>query len=734
MNMTQGKRISNPLPRIPSLSDEMMSLSNRMIPKEKLTTRSWSLVRANNEGVRQCKMSNHGKAIRHFESALSKLEKKLALTQSNSPCGERSRKRCRNETLPGALTISQEKRRASPRVEYDEGMNAHTELFRLDSKAMKIINHEAIPTQMISLVINLGQAYTASNMDREAESCFLHARTIFMDHPTIDCWGEVTLLFILHRIGYLQFRIGEFEEAITTYNEALLHCRHPKKSGVKVQLDAASTMNCLGVVYFHLQKSHAEKALECLLNALSIRRELLGSRHPDVATTLNNIGRVNYINGQLDNALRMYDEALGIRRELFGSDHLDVAATVCNAGQAYHQRGELNTALRLYEEFVRIVMPRLGKNHRDIFLMYKCMAQAHQECGDHERALSCYSEALSVGRSALGTTNHVEIASILNKMGNLYYRRDDYDHAIEMYREGLEIERVVLDDTHPNITVTLSNIGQIHKQRGEYADALKIYGEALTIQTETLGASNPSVAVTLSNIGLIHYQRGRFSESLNFYQETLRIRREAFGEDNLEVASVLNSIGLVLFKLGVYDLAKQSFMECLTLRRKLLGNDHREVAVILYNVGTIYLEEGDEEKAIECYRETLRVERAVLAPYHDDVLLTIQYLAQVHQQRGDLKEALVCFEELLTLQRRRRQQQQQQQGTNGENEDVPIARTMNSIANVQLLYGHSKEVVEAMSEATRIMRKAGRGDEELTLTGFDLYEVARLHPECAATA
>jgi tetratricopeptide (TPR) repeat protein len=83
-----------------------------------------------------------------------------------------------------------------------------------------------------------------------------------------------------------------------------------------------------------------------------------------------------------------------------------------------------------------------------------------------------YEEALSVGRAALGM--HAEVASILNKMGNLHYEQGDFDNAIQRYQQGLEVERSVLHNLHPNITVTLTNIGQIHKQRGEYHSALRL--------------------------------------------------------------------------------------------------------------------------------------------------------------------------------------------------------------------------------------------------------------------
>jgi tetratricopeptide (TPR) repeat protein len=98
----------------------------------------------------------------------------------------------------------------------------------------------------------------------------------------------------------------------------------------------------------------------------------------------------------------------------------------------------------------------------------------YHEQREYDKALSLYEEALKVGRADLEM--RAEVASILIKMGNLYYERGDiHDAALERCQQGLEVEKAVLHDLHPNITVTLTNIGQIHKQRGDYTAALKLY-------------------------------------------------------------------------------------------------------------------------------------------------------------------------------------------------------------------------------------------------------------------
>ena len=523
---------------------------------------------------------------------------------------------------------------------YDEGMTTYSHPLRL--KTAEAVSSFSVVRSTV--LCNLGLAHVRNGDDASAADCFSRALETAtttngpgpassacivrgsslalthaepnQDSSNYDISGAgATIVGIYHNLGHIQYRAERFDEALSTYTE-ILHMLPYEFS-----LDAAATHNCIGVLHFHMAKADSDAALAHYGQSLNIRRSILGDHHKDVATTLNNIGRVHYMTSDYEAALDVYRRALAVRRTLLGETDLDVAATVYNAGQTLHQLGRLEEAMELYDDFLRIARARLGADHRDISVMLKCVAQIHHEKGQHDKAHEVYEESLRIARGALGP-NHAEIASTLNKIGNLHYERGDFDAALDVYSQGLDVERAVLDQDHPNIVVTLTNIGQIYQHRGDHQQSVRMYHEALEIQRRTLGLEHPSVTATLSSIGLVTYQMGNYSLALDIYQEVLRTRRDvclkAGTDDDLPVASTLNSIGLVLFKRGVHELAMSAFAEGLRIRRRLLGPDHRDVAIIVYNMATVQLEMGDEEEAMRAYRETLRIERAALGPDHDD--------------------------------------------------------------------------------------------------------------------
>ena len=64
-----------------------------------------------------------------------------------------------------------------------------------------------------------------------------------------------------------------------------------------------------------------EEAEPLYKQALSLRQELLGDRHPDVASSLNNLAFLRYHQNRYDEAEALLLQALEILEPVLGSNH-----------------------------------------------------------------------------------------------------------------------------------------------------------------------------------------------------------------------------------------------------------------------------------------------------------------------------------------------------------------------------------------------------------------------------
>ncbi|GBG32535.1 Solute carrier family 22 member 15 [Hondaea fermentalgiana] len=371
-----------------------------------------------------------------------------------------------------------------------------------------------------------------------------------------------------------------------------------------------------------LLKSQGEyiEALHMLEEALSIRKECLGDRHPSVAQTLNNIAGVYRNQGRYEEALAYYEEALSIRKESLGDRHPSVASTLYNIANVYKAQGRYEEALACYEEALSIRKESLGDRHPLVATTLNNIAGMYYNQGRHEEALAYYEEALSIRKECLGD-RHPSVATTLNNIASVYDNQGRYKEALAYYEENLSISKESLGDRHPSVATTLHKIAGVYDDQGRYEEALAYYEEDLSISKEILGDRHPDVAITFSNIATVYYNQGRYEEALAFYEEALSIRKESLGDRHPDVATTLNNIAGVYGSQGRYEEALAYYEEALSIRKENLGDRHPDVAGTINNIAGVYYNQGRYEEALAYYEEALSIYKERLGDRHPYVAI-----------------------------------------------------------------------------------------------------------------
>ena len=622
-------------------------------------------------------------------------------------------------------------------AEYDEGMLVYPNSLLLPDDHLR-----DCPEVLSVLLFNMGQLQLQRRQEDVALRLFQLADEVLKsDNVAQFCPSEHRVrsqLAILHQVAYTHFRKQDYPSALEALQQ-VFNMTEPHYE--QHHLSTASALHCIGTVMFHLRNKENQEMFQVLKRALTTRKLLLGSRHKDVATTLNNIGRIYFDCNEIETALSSYEEALKIRRDLFGEDHMDVAATTFNIGQAHHRMGHLEEALIRYSKFYSYISRfRSQDQRRDEVVALKHMGQVYQEQKNIAEASSCYQEAVNVSIMACGSQQQEkETASILNMFGNMLYEAGSFNKAAEVYDKGLVIERRVLEPCCVNVVVALSNIGQALMQQGDYRRALCRYTEAYAILSLQPEKDIKKLTETLIIIGQISNLLGNHTQAVKAFQEVVSMRKAALG-DHVDVALALNYLGLLYFKRGSLDLAMQNFEESLRVRRSCTPNSTSgDIAVLSYNIGSIYLHRGDNERALKYYQDALDVERATYGHVHHDVAVTLQLIGKVYDKCGNYEEAIRYYTEALDIWKKCVESSESTDTTTADSQrkfKLNTARLLALIASVHLRQGNVEQMQQHLSDAHRIFRELGVPPEELkvAVAGFSLYELSLLHPHCAAAA
>ena len=299
-------------------------------------------------------------------------------------------------------------------------------------KAMKLFEESLQARRKVLGFVHLDVASTLFNM------AFLHQSRNRLD-KALKCLEEALKIRQLRlpdsekvaltheKIGTLAKAIGKSKKAEISFEEALRIRRlihgDDHEAVATVLHEMGDLMDDLG---------EYDEAMNNYVDALNIRRKRLG-RHEDVAATLYSMGFTLHNQDATERAVQCFEEALGIRKERLGEEAKEVGDTLNMMGFLQAKRGELDSALSLLWDALRI-----RKAHKDdvkVSETLKNIGNVHREKQEHVLAVECYEECLRIRRNELGD-DHEKVADALIAIGNVKSDMEDINDAMRAYKEG----------------------------------------------------------------------------------------------------------------------------------------------------------------------------------------------------------------------------------------------------------------------------------------------------------
>ena len=289
-----------------------------------------------------------------------------------------------------------------------------------------------------------------------------------------------------------------------------------------------------------------------------------------------------------------------------------------------------------------VICTRKAAESRDALLAAKAMSWLAWIVGyqqaRHDEGLSTarYSEAML----SVAGGNDLLKSRISKTMGLLFWKKAEYDKALDSLRKSLKFYKSVFGAEHLEVANSLNNIGLVFQELGEYEKALEFYRKVQPIDEKTLGTEHPDVAFTINNIGQVLSLQGEHTQALKYFHRSLAIWEKSLGSKHPDVARSLNSIGFAYRMLGAYDKALERHRRALAIREETLGPEHPLVAYILNNIGAVFTAQGHHKKALTYFERSLQIFEKALGSGHPMVAKTLSGISTVLINQGRPNQAL----------------------------------------------------------------------------------------------
>ncbi|WP_016948832.1 tetratricopeptide repeat protein [Anabaena sp. PCC 7108] len=290
--------------------------------------------------------------------------------------------------------------------------------------------------------------------------------------------------------------------------------------------------------------AHIEEAAKKFTESLS-NKDL---EEPFIFVTIARFYKYQGLNEQ---AFFWFEQCLYTTENRLGSEHPTVAMSLNNLGSMCINQGHQKQADKYLTRAIKIYI-HLPKVHPNLALALNHLASLRQFQHRYEEAISLYEKSIQHLKLTLGKHHH-SIVSVLNNWAGLYREQGNYKKAIELLMESAEICHVS-QKIHPlEVSGILNHLGLLFFFQGCYFKEDPSYWEmsefmymmALDIRKSLLEEDHFSVAVVLNNIGSLYYAQGFLKEAKTWLEKAFEILVSRLGlehEDTIMCRNNLNKL------------------------------------------------------------------------------------------------------------------------------------------------------------------------------------------------
>ncbi|HEV2799522.1 MAG TPA: FxSxx-COOH system tetratricopeptide repeat protein [Pyrinomonadaceae bacterium] len=421
--------------------------------------------------------------------------------------------------------------------------------------------------------------YSLIHRDRKSKTYDIHrlVQVVLrdgMDKDTTRLWVERTVKAtarVFPDVDSIDLSQWDSIERLLPHAQA---CAELIKNNNLELLEAAHLLNLAGR-YLHL-RGRLQAAESLYSKALTIRETLLGSEHPDVATSLHNQAWLRFNQGKYEEAESLSIRALTIRQEVLGTEHAHVADTLSLLGNLYEEQGRYSASGQALHRALKIREQLLGTDHPDVADSLSDIASLYITQDKNIEAESLLNRALTINEQAFGK-EHFKIALILNSLGIIHGRYSRSAEAQACYLLCIAIYERIFGTSYPALAPILTNLAQTYTEQGRYAESEQLIMRSLEIRAAGLGEEHPDIAYSLIKLAYLYKTQNRYTESEELYVRALKILEQSLGLYHPNVGIALLGLANLNSNQRKYIKGEPFARRALVILKNAFGAEHREI-------------------------------------------------------------------------------------------------------------------------------------------------------------
>lgn len=300
----------------------------------------------------------------------------------------------------------------------------------------------------------------------------------------------------------------------------------------------------------HSQTGDPARAREILLDIVPRCIAVLGETNPQTLRAMNNLGAASELVDRLDEAERWYRAALDAQRGIFDANHPDVITTMSNLGIVLFKRGtpeSLSAARTLMSEARDLAFVRFGERNARTLQVLNNEAMVLDALGD-PRAGEVFRKIVDVAAGVQGGA-HVNTLIYMSNAAAWFEMHGDLEAAATLFERAAEVSARERGESDFASLWAAMDLAIFLRNRGEHGAALARLDRVVALAREA-EVEAQYLGVFLTGQGKTLLAAGRAGEALSVLTEAEALLAAALGEESPQLASTRAALDAARAKLG----------------------------------------------------------------------------------------------------------------------------------------------------------------------------------------
>ncbi len=403
----------------------------------------------------------------------------------------------------------------------------------------------------LSYLIKAGDKTRSAYANKEAINFYRQAETLSEEYGDDDDKAAIT-----EGLGDVAYHIGEYDEALKQYDQALRFRHDPQQ--------LADLHRRIGAVYE--KRGEYVQALTSVMLGTSLLIPA-NMQTVEMARLLTLQCRIHHQQGQFEEAIETGEKALAIVEET--ANYREIAQAHNELGNACDQFGQPDKATTSFEHGL-VILERIGDEH-GASKIYNNLAIIYYQT-DLAQSAEYFQRSLET-MQRLGDTWGESTA--FQNLGIVQYARSNYAQAIAYYEQSLTMKTRLGDSL--GIADCHINLGEVYRALGKAEQAITHLEQGLRVAKQ-IGA-NQAEAECYRQMAQCYLEIQQPRPALDICREALTHAKEI--GDKKEEGIIERVTGIAFTALGEFETAEIHLTSSINLLREL--NREYDLALALYD-------------------------------------------------------------------------------------------------------------------------------------------------------